>query len=428
MYRFLLLITFLTAALVLLGQEKSSNIASEGLSCKSTSQEYTNYYNRYDFYKDHFNKLNEVVIPFNFCIWLKDDGTGNYQNTPENDEMFKQIEHYIERFYIYNTAKSDTIPDVTDLPSTKIHFQLRNIFYIRNTSFWEYGNSIANADGLELNKEIRHLYPSEGNYFNIHVTGANPQHNGASGYTVIPGTILRKEHFIITFNRNRLHILEEDRTYPIAIHLIHELAHNFDLTHNYDNAICDQNNPDYLDDVFGKGENAVCPHEAGWSCNSLSADNSCTNNIMGGTSGGAYFSPKQIYRMHRALALKSIRNYAYNYSFSERNTIDITKNETWDFNMKLYNSLRILSGCTLTVRCQINFVEKASLQLEERAVLIVDGGSITNDQPQSSGWKGIAIKRPKRKSGDPGKVFLKNGGHIDNELKADKKMKYYLTD
>jgi hypothetical protein len=153
--------------------------------------------------------------------------------------------------------------------------------------------------------------------------------------------------------------------YGFAVHLAHELAHDLDLFHTYENIGCNQNSLDYLSDVFNYGP---CPQNAGWDCNVLSNTNTCTNNIMGGTAESCNFSPMQIARMHRALALKSIREYVkcedYNAS-----SITVNTNETWDFNIKFYNPLVVKNNATLTIQCIVKMSQNHGIDVKESSNL-----------------------------------------------------------
>lgn len=64
--------------------------------------------------------------------------------------------------------------------------------------------------------------------------------------------------------------------------------------------------------------------------------------------------------MHRALALKSVRRYVKNCPYSPI-PLEITENETWDFNIKLYTDIIIKQGVTLTITCKVLMPDQAKI-------------------------------------------------------------------
>ncbi len=146
---------------------------------------------------------------------------------------------------------------------------------------------------------------------------------------------------------------------------------------------------------------------------------------MGGTKSAGYFSPKQVQRMHRALSLLSIRKYVVAYKFDENRFIEIDSDEIWDFNTKLYNNLKVKSGATLTIKCDVHFVPEAKVVVEPGAKLIIDGGKLTNESYYNDFWQGIQVYGTTNKTqfpeNDPtyqGLLVIKNGGVIENAHKA----------
>jgi len=93
-----------------------------------------------------------------------------------------------------------------------------------------------------------------------------------------------------------------------AKNLSHELAHTLALHHLYDDEPCSPVDYDYLDDVFGIPTPIICPHDGVCTTSFDSPVDGCDNNIMDGHET-EYFSPKQVGRMHRTLALLNTRKY-----------------------------------------------------------------------------------------------------------------------
>ncbi|MBW7868163.1 MAG: hypothetical protein H3C31_07555 [Brumimicrobium sp.] len=380
---------------------------------KPSSSLFEDYYGRYDFYKETYDIRNEVLIPIDIHIWQKDDGTGNYINDSINRADWKKIIEYVERFYNQIEAPSRKVPGVVDYVTTKIHFQLNKVYFTKNSACWKLGQNINAREGEKLNQIADSLYPKGISFLKIHVTGANPR---PSGYAVFPEFKESRDHFVVTFNKEQeIHFNGPDATWAKAQHIAHELAHDLDLYHIYSlnfNA-CDQTKPDYLDDIFGRGENVICPFDTGWDCDYADTIKPCLNNIMGGTKDARYFSPKQVQRMHRALMLKSIGKYAIAYNFNSSNFIEITKDEIWDFDFKTFNNIRIQAGTTLTIKNTIRFIPEAGIYIEEGGKLILDGGILTNEQVLNSKWKGVKIQKNKQTTlKQEDFIEIKNSGKI----------------
>lgn len=91
-----------------------------------------------------------------------------------------------------------------------------------------------------------------------------------------------------------------------ASHLTHEIGHCLSLLHTYPdpqnpfaNETCNQNDPDYLWDIFGYGANSLC----------LFPNTGTSNDLMGGMQDNRYTSPLQMGKIHRALSISSVRKY-----------------------------------------------------------------------------------------------------------------------
>ncbi|PWH84954.1 zinc-dependent metalloprotease [Brumimicrobium oceani] len=384
------------------------------------------YYGRYTFYEDIYDTRNVVEIPIDIHVWQKDDFSSNYADNIFNRDIMEEAMDKVAYIYASIANPSDIIPGVVDYETTKIVIKLNGIFFNQNTICWGKGNIAGPTDAEYLNSEANALYPNFSKNFKIHITGATPPWTGFGRFPVFNQDV---EHYVVTYNKNHTSNFDSNIyvTDALAIHLAHEIGHNLDLYHTYTNNFnaCDENDPDYLDDVFGLGNNKICPHDAGWSCDEYSSTNSCTNNILGGNNGAKYFSPKQVQRMHRAISLGSIRNYVKVHDFDDSKEILVSQDETWDFSIKLYNNLRINSGTTLTVRCEIQFVPEAKLIIEKGAKLIIDGGTITNEKYLNTYWQGVQVYGTSNQHQFPinnpthqGMLELINGGTIENAHKA----------
>lgn len=174
---------------------------------------------------------------------------------------------------------------------------------------------------------------------------------------------------------------------------MHELMHNFGFLHMYPygggNDYCNQNDVDYLKDIFGTGTNATCPlHTLNY--NDCGAPNSpCSNNLMD-YRGGAYLSPIQLGRIHRNSYISSISRYVYPTEAPSTTPWNITADQTWDFGIRMYQDIIVKSGKTLTIKCEVQMPPNGKIVVEKGAKLILDGGNITAYHPKTS-WKGIEL-------------------------------------
>jgi hypothetical protein len=249
-------------------------------SCDKTTQEYLTRYNRYNYYKDIYNVRNEVVIYVDVHVWQKDNGTENYSDAQTNRNRIQQTFDFLDYFYSNNEPPSDPISGIIDYSKTKIRFILNNIYFNESTTCWGKGGVPfqRDSDAIYLNTEADYLHPEGKKNIKWHLTGATPS-DGAAGYAIFPQENLSTQHYVVSFNKQHDIVYpDNDGMWVYALHLAHEFGHNFDLYHTYANH-CNQSDSDYLDDVFGSGTSAVCPHDFGFSCDFNSPNNSCTNNL-----------------------------------------------------------------------------------------------------------------------------------------------------
>jgi hypothetical protein len=223
-------------------------------------------------------------------------------------------------------------------------------------------------------------------------------------------------------------------TYAHSQTLAHELGHCLDLFHTYYpsccHETCDATDPEYLEDVFGPSPPYYCWEYSGWGCTITPGQNICTNNGMGGNNLVNYFfSPHQIGKMHRALSIKTTRRYVKNDAYNII-PLNITSNETWDFDIRLYSDIVVKAGVSLTIKCNLLMPALSKVIVEQGGKLIVDGGTITS--VDDSQWKGIEVwgtttQHQYTINGvcAQGIVELKNGAVIENAFNGITNWKQY---
>ena len=203
---------------------------------------------------------------------------------------------------------------------------------------------------------------------------------GATGYANMPSTNLSTNHHVVMLH------CHESGDWVYGMTLAHELGHNLDLCHtycgggasakicnNYCSIACDSwscDDDEYLSDIFGTCPGTY-PHHTGW-YDPTSSDPKHTNNVMGGSNSQLYFSPMQAGQMHRALALKSTRKYVKIGTFSTMPLV-INNNETWDFNLKLYRDVNILTGAVLTISNTFELPYHGTVTINNGSALVITG-------------------------------------------------------
>jgi hypothetical protein len=208
----------------------------------------------------------------------------------------------------------------------------------------------------------------------------------------------------------------------VANNLLHEIGHTMATHHTFDGSeTCSETNWDYLSDAFGTAATfKKCP------LTMYSEDV-----FMNYNTSGNYLTPLQIARWHRNAHFMSCRKYVYNTYPEDINhdhtgqgqthPYNITKNETWDFDIKMYNDIVVKSGNKLSIKCRVMMPYHSNIIVEPGAELELDGGIITSHHDTTM-WYGISVWGNSAKSQyvttDQGLFTMKNGATISNALHA----------
>ena len=212
----------------------------------------------------------------------------------------------------------------------------------------------------------------------------------------------------------------------IAGNLLHEIGHTMTTHHTFGTPgsieTGTETDLDYLSDVFGTSATSTYSYP-------LAIYG--TNVFMTYDYSGNYISPLQIARWHRNAHFLSCRKYIYNTypedinheneGQGQKNPYLITKNETWDFDIKMYNDIIVKSGNKLSIKCRVLMPYHANIIVEPGAELEIDGGIITSHHDTTM-WYGISVWGDANKSqnvtSDQGLLTMKNGATISNALHA----------
>ena len=219
----------------------------------------------------------------------------------------------------------------------------------------------------------------------------------------------------------------------IVKHMIHEIGHAYGLHHLYKgHELTDTSRDDYLVDFYGTGTTSCLFRKFGAfeTCNENPPSDTCVSNWMGGNVTNPLhreLTPLQIGRLHRATMLSSMRKY-FKPSANHVSDHEITTNETWDFNIRMYGDIVVKSGATLTIRCKVLMPPEGEIRVEPNGRLIVDGGTITSTEDgPNNWWQGIIARGTDGISQydtsstfgyGHGHVIIKNNALIENAISA----------
>lgn len=394
-----------------------------------------------------------IIIHCNILVWQNDEGTTNWQDSPEHRERLYNLFHHpqfglnFQMYERYIPPSDPVLRPEEEVPYKNIYFKLEGIYFFRDT---KRSASMGMNDKRQYLRE--HGHEDLLNQLNVNITTAPGPMPGAWGHAERPDLYSTTAPMVTTTDDpNQRGYLnpppQEDPQNPVSIasldgkdfhrdwgfmeHLAHELGHCLDLLHPYRGAAgggyeaCDTNALDYMADLFPVGAPwCESPPRGCQACVQISdstmagvhPNDGRTNNLMNGK-GGRYLSPSQLGKIHRAFATRSLGLAASGYSDVP---IEISHDESWDFTLQLYRPLVIKSGATLTIKCTLKMPPEGSISIEPGAKLVVDGGQITRSNPNAGGhWQGILIEKAskkERKKGKQAELKLVNGGKVSYAL------------
>lgn len=342
-------------------------------------------------------------------IWQRADGTGNLQDTPETKVRLDKVVEWMNNLYEKNyeaaipalSYPTDTIYD------SRIRFKLEGIYFYKDASKdSSYCHSTRYLHNKKLNDYLAKHFPERVKTLNLHLFRGS--FAKASGYS--------EAGSVGTFYRTNPE-MDTDPVHDwwLSKHWAHEVAHGLDLWHTYDinnsyQQNCNHNHTDFLWDIY----DTTVVNNSGM-CTTPLIPNSSGNNLMGGGEGN-FISNLQMGIMHRSMVLENVYNKGYNVrDFVTGFTYwakEITQDEIWDISMKMYQSIIVKKGATLTIKAEIQMPPKGKITVEKGAKLIVDGGVITNEKYYDKKWKGIKVHQSKKLPSDSGVLHLLNGGKV----------------
>ena len=193
--------------------------------------------------------------------------------------------------------------------------------------------------------------------------------------------------------------IDQKQGYAVALLSGHELGHCLGLRHT--------NYPQFSDlpkkDKFG------------WiDCN----NSNTSNNIMGYNKCRRYLSPLQVAHIHKryttdTVLIKTTIANEYDTSY----TFEVWDDADWNKAMMVKGDIVVRKRTVLTVNGNVSMASGATIYIEKKAKLIIDGATVTNHFGDN--WGGVVIcksyerknKSPKKKE-KQGKLIVKNGGKL----------------
>lgn len=384
----------------------------------------------------HHRPTAQKTVEVSVHVWMKDYNetpVGYYQIEDDPDGLNRQlitdwIEQVSENYFENAAAPTDpAVPAANQyLTNPRVKLKLRSIHWWENSA--NYWGPISQAHILQCSNTVLANMPGLADTYMIHlVWGQNLVGPNQAQYLTWP--IDQWQHTgacaLSSGTMNPLWDvgLMQYQRHPLA----HEIAHSFGLKHTYINSSPTEGMTsgafDFLPDVFScyqqtgmdagwttsycpgmQGACAQDPNAAGIAFCPLagnpcapndSPNDPCTNNIMHQNWGGTSMSNLQMGRVHRTLTMTNMSKYASGY-----NPVPFALalgSETWNWPMKFYQDIRIRSGQTLTIHCELQMVGQARIVVEAGGRLIIDGGKITNglyyptEGLYHEPWRGIEI-------------------------------------
>ena len=367
------------------------------------------------------------TIKINFNIIQRNDGTGNFSNTQNDINTLINIFTTFRNRYITLSGPSDPIAGIISLSFTKFDFELSNIYFYQNTTYFN-SNSI-----WSLNNYVKGLYPERMNELNIYFTGSTGSTNAT-----MPGEFYSSYDLGIAMCKDWENFPPEG-IWSVGGGLCHEMGHCLNLTHPYPGGgtactlvgmVAEEG---WFADLFGEpfpgnafhltsnynicvpcGDcppitiaNTVNPY-----VNEDDYSDRVTNNFMGNQYNfRQYLSPSQIGKAHRAAYFSALRRYIKDDCYNANSPIIVSEDETWDFNIRVYQDIIIENSSECTFTCHVELPYNAKIIVRDGSKLIVDG-SISGVNEEA--WKGQIEVEPGGELiiNDDGEILLGEGGFI----------------
>lgn len=406
------------------GGATEADMGERALSCPASSTAYATRYGRFSGHVPIPNVTPVKIIKISFHFFQKNDSSNSWPNDAStlsriNDVVYNWMNNRMAGL----SDPSDPIAGVSIIPNSTIQYEVTGIHFYQNDNLNSQNAVCGTAAPYE--SFVNAIDPSRiSSSIPIYVTSGPICGGGPLGFGISPSeSNFNQNAYVVT----GIGTAAPGEEYFVAGHLVHELGHDVDLHHTYDSEELNTLSLEYLSDVFNvtwmnycnPPANYACYHLGGWNSDPFSTtfNDYSTNNLMGATKFNQYLSPLQLGKINRSLAIKSVRKYVKEMQ-SSTNAWVVNQNETWDFDIHMYQDIFVTNNATLTIKCNVGMANLGRIIVDRGATLIVDGGNITSIWKM---WYGIELWGNKTKSQFPtggvqyqGKVILKNDAIIEN--------------
>lgn len=374
-------------------------------------------------------------VRVNFIILQRQDGTGNFQDIPEHREF---LDDWLDNCNdLFGNSWWSSIPGCLP-PSNESSIRIvPNWIFLPDTSSNQYYWN-------NLNSNTIYGCP---NYSNWWLNGLDQIINndpliprGINIYFTIDGGIYNQMVVLQTIDNPQTagmsyvwcseHPSLDDLNKPLRIH-VPNLFLKYYWFKEIESTVAA---PFSVSRDWLVNEGRVLAHELGHSfIREYVHYNGCIDHFMhsSGNSNSRSMRTTDVQYMHRGFIYNNVRQYIdcderYDSTiYTLEREWNITQDEEWVSDMRIYHNLRVSAGATLTIRCNLLLPKDGIVIVERGGRLIVDGGRVrrANTCGKDEHWAGIAVQgnpvamQPAPNgiltSSDGGVIILKSGGEIE---------------
>jgi len=363
-----------------------SSTSSTGPTCTASSAAYTSKYSLESFYKPVANDP-LITVLVDFHIFNDGSGNGSYPNTSAGIINLEQIGTWMTSWSQFAnprnanyTTSGFTSPYTND---GRVQYVLNKIYFYNDntlnttTNDLLLFNAVIAADPNRLNEALPVFF-------------SNANFGGPAGYQstfTTPSGVAG-----VPFIHTACVSPPMSSWWVATSHLCHELGHAMGWYHTYATGGDESQwgftctSPNFLSDVFP--QNNGCTSAMGCGICFEVAPTYTSNNVMSGNADNSWMSQLQMGRRIMDLHLNPVRIYAQEMTSGYLNPWLITANETWDFDIQMYQDITVKSGATLTIKCKVAMADNGRIIVERGGKLVIDGGTVS---AWGSSWAGIQV-------------------------------------
>jgi hypothetical protein len=409
-------------------------------SCQRQSPQYLDFYRWHTNYipKDNINPLTiEKKVKMRFVVIEANPLSPTKQNFRPGDET--KLYQWVNKL---NYFSSNLVPlnkptltcDPCHVNDQRIRFELTEIEFVTNAGNFDQVLGSAFVPLGKYRDTILNVYLIAAPNHHHLDTFPDGGHTGKPIYT--PGGWVNSigqrgtgayhvsNHFVAMQNMYLNAWSKDDANYPPnltfdqwmdaeALRLLHEFNHAMASHHVMHENCSSTDMSDYLSDVYIGGP-ITCPTDQNAGQDENDPATNHTNNVMDWKQG-FNMTPIQVGRNHRNAYIGTFKNYVYPIHAANTMPWNITRDETWDFAIRMYQDIIVKSGKTLTIKCDVQMPPDGRILVEPGAKLIIDGG-IVRSYHKGNRWAGIDMLGNRNLSASQSNqpyVELKNGAIVE---------------